>query len=834
MDRSPLDCYVCAKELSSPRILPCLHSICSTCSPCCSTASTQSSTSSSVPCTPDRLAEFLIETSHETAEVCANCDQIKQPMYYCETCQQALCYDCRNTTHKARMFSAHRVVIAEESARVRGRVACAQHSEPYILYCTENKSLACIQCFNERPAEDRHYFVSINTGYKSCTEKIEKWAMKLRLYQEEKREELEVRQRILAEHSNNYQTAKESLFQLCQQIHDTVLSTRDRLAVEMEQNKEEAERTCRQQIKEITSIMGPIRLCLLSAQILCSSASPIDALQLSSELHKRVQSITSRSIDKLTAVRSIDPVEARTEIAKALEPFLGLSAAWCPIAIAREGSQEDSGSMKSYKTRSGSHSMPTMLTKFQTMIDLSGAFGSIFARVEEPLKELSIVLSQLGDRVQEAQRDLTMRRCLIRADSINSMIKDCAGVETRLGLHSAVLNDLQPELQQMWQEQLDRVRRQQIIYREKIEECLSMRETARHVLTAAKQLLPYAACIESMSALIDPKRCHPPDPAPMESICMQITGIEPNSESRIQAIEKEEQNRRAVQEAKKREELAERGTSVKSLKHGKAKRKDTNRLLVNTNRERSPGGTDTTLINPCFLKRISPVVREETVSDMESEPTVWRENFELTGEEKLETADLSIEEEERCSSSLMVSTPPTQATTLPSLEQLLGRIPLASRVTVDVGVSHQSMLQSLHDVFASQKSDSETPICQEPNVLASVVKIAQKKQGTPSVSLTKVEPIVPEENQDYQRKPKKERRRRKKRSGERLESEADSAVAVVSMATTETAPVPNVPYIPSRVFNESEMALKKLGSFEVKEKVLRSLREKIGRSDDSS
>ncbi|VDO91899.1 unnamed protein product [Haemonchus placei] len=182
----------------------------------------------------------------------------------------------------------------------------------------------------------------------------------------------------------------------------------------------------------------------------------------------------------------------------------------------------------------------------------------------------------------------------------------------------------------------------------------------------------------------------------------------------------------------------------------------------------------------------------------------------------------------------MVSTPPTQAASLPSLEQLLGRTPLASRVTVDVGVSHQSMLQSLHDVFASQKSDSETPICQEPNVLASVVKIAQKKQGTHSVSLNKVEPIVPEENQDYQRKPKKERRRRKKRSGERLETEADSAVAVVSMAPTETAPVPNVPYIPSRVFNESEMALKKLGSFEVKEKVLRSLREKIGRSDESS
>ncbi|KAK5974150.1 hypothetical protein GCK32_009698 [Trichostrongylus colubriformis] len=99
MDRSPLDCYVCAKELTSPRILPCLHSICSECSPCCSMAST-SSPITVIPGAPDRLAEFLIETSHETAEVCANCDQTKQPMYYCETCQQALCHDCRSSTHK--------------------------------------------------------------------------------------------------------------------------------------------------------------------------------------------------------------------------------------------------------------------------------------------------------------------------------------------------------------------------------------------------------------------------------------------------------------------------------------------------------------------------------------------------------------------------------------------------------------------------------------------------------------------------------------------------------------------------------------------------------------
>ncbi|VDL73966.1 unnamed protein product [Nippostrongylus brasiliensis] len=199
--------------------------------------------------------------------------------------------------------------------------------------------------------------------------------------------------------------------------------------------------------------------------------------------------------------------------------------------------------------------------------------------------------------------------------------------------------------------------------------------------------------------------------------------------------------------------------------------------------------------------------------------------------------DKSIEEEERCSSSLMVTRPSSaQAAPLPTLEQLLGRIPLAGRVTVDVGVSHQSMLQSLHSVFATQKSDSETAICEEPNVLASAVKIAQKKQieaVTPALPRVKSDDTV-----EYSKK-KKERRRRKKRSGERTEPEPDGVTnpvdqeLIVAKPSDVVTPPPNVPYIPSRVLEQSLMPLQKLGSFEAKEKVLRALREKLGCSEES-
>lgn len=44
----------------------------------------------------------------------------------------------------------------------------------------------------------------------------------------------------------------------------------------------------------------------------------------------------------------------------------------------------------------------------------------------------------------------------------------CEDLEMRVGQHSTVVSDLQPQLQQIWQEELDRVRRQQVLFREKV------------------------------------------------------------------------------------------------------------------------------------------------------------------------------------------------------------------------------------------------------------------------------------------------------------------------------------------------------------------------------
>ncbi|CAB3398028.1 unnamed protein product [Caenorhabditis bovis] len=823
MELNPLECIECQKEIENPILLQCHHTICRKCLPSaapnglCRSCPAQNHTKPYTPHT-DKLAAFLLDASKEAMDQCANCDRAKPSMFYCETCQQSLCIDCRQITHQAKMFASHKIINNEERSKVYGSSTCKEHGEPYILYCSDVRKLVCIQCFNGRPMEERHSFISIDQGHRFAVEKIEQAAAKLRFYQSERQEELYVRKKLLDENQANFEEAKNGIYQLCQQIIDTVMATRDKLTRNLEKCKEERSEMCSKQIAEIEALMQPVRLCLLSSQFMCTTASKLDVLQLNGILMKRINSIMDRGIDKLPITSTPYNLEVRTEVAKALEPFLGLSAAWCPIS-ARETSREGSSS-NSYKRGAGSY---PVLSKIQATIDLAGAFGQLFGKVEHPVRQLVTELAVTGQQVLEIQRDLTTRRCIIESDVVEKLVKSCKKIETDLGMHSAALDGMQSEMQEIWQEQLDRVRRQQIIYREKVEEILSLRETARQILISSKQIAPYVSCILSMNAMIDPKRCHPPDPAPMESICLEISGIEPNSASRIQAIEKEEENRRLNQEAKKKEEIAEQNAVVKSLKHGKTKKNCQFRLLVNTNRERSPGGTDGNLISPCMKRFSSSTVREETNSELDAEEYL-DESFELSVDPSEDAADGILMEEARCSSALLLSIErPSSAASLPSLDQLLGRAPLATRVTQNVGFCRDAMLQSLNDVFAQQKppTPENITVSEENNVLASAVRNSEKLKNKDSTgeSLEISDDFGPK---DVKSKGKVVRRRVKRKNHEEKRSSIEGDIE--QFEKPMSAP-PAVPYVPQDLLDH--FGDEKLGSFEAKERMLQMLKEKI-------
>uniref|UniRef100_A0A914V449 RING-type domain-containing protein n=1 Tax=Plectus sambesii TaxID=2011161 RepID=A0A914V449_9BILA len=72
---NPLDCLLCRQELVQPVRLSCHHSFCRRClaernkCPACDQAIEGEPEA-------DDMVNFLIETSHESADVCANCDKV--------------------------------------------------------------------------------------------------------------------------------------------------------------------------------------------------------------------------------------------------------------------------------------------------------------------------------------------------------------------------------------------------------------------------------------------------------------------------------------------------------------------------------------------------------------------------------------------------------------------------------------------------------------------------------------------------------------------------------------------------------------------------------------
>uniref|UniRef100_A0AAF5PT37 RING finger protein 207 n=1 Tax=Wuchereria bancrofti TaxID=6293 RepID=A0AAF5PT37_WUCBA len=767
--RNPLECLICDREFSSPVRLPCQHNYCRECiqnhktCPVCGTAV------DGEVC-PDNLLSFLIDTSHETADVCANCDQISQPMHFCETCQQALCNCCRHSTHQARMFAAHRVVPLEERARVKGRMTCPIHGEPYILYSVENRNLACIVCFNNAGFDSRHHLVQIDAAHKMGCEKLDKATVKLRAFQDDVDEQLQLRKRLVSELVESHRIACESIRQTCQEMTDTLLTVRDRLLKKLDEEMATRIQHFREQMRQLTSLQPTTRLCLLSASIFCSSASKLDFLQCYADLLKRIQSLISMQCEKPQYTGDLT-VDSREEFNRALEPFLGLSSFLLCSNVnsgsdGNERSCETASPRTSFVRRSGSsvvNGCRLLLSKYQLVVDLAGAFGEQFTKVETPLQQYSHEMTKLGKKVQELQRDLTLRRCIIEKDCTIDLIRRCKDLDVRVSQHSSVVNDLQPQLQQIWQEELDRVRRQQVLFREKIEEIITLREKARHIVNVAKQLEPYAVCLAAVTSVIDHKRCHKPDPAPMETICQQINTLEPDSQQRIEAIEKEEQNRRLIQDQKKREEQMKIAAVKKSLKTTKEQKKlmrksagdnfrSSRPPLVNMIRDRSRGGTDRALLSPCQRRQKSWLTVSRSQSDVEEMENSLDISFEFFARSSTAEVELTKMEYERHffrpqifrHSILLLIASPFDDTLLSS-----------SSLADDSNVSKQA-----NDSDPNKRSNDTVFLCEEKNEMAG-------------------------------------------------------------------SKIPEVPFVPKTVFSNLNSSNATLGTYEVREKVLESLKQRV-------
>uniref|UniRef100_A0A915I253 Actin interacting protein 3-like C-terminal domain-containing protein n=1 Tax=Romanomermis culicivorax TaxID=13658 RepID=A0A915I253_ROMCU len=205
-------------------------------------------------------------------------------------------------------------------------------------------------------------------------------------------------------------------------------------------------------------------------------------------------------------------------------------------------------------------------------------------------QELNKRFAGISKYAQDVQRDLTVRKCIIDETKLTKISNEIQKIKIDLGAHSTRVDDLQSTFQQIWEEQLDRVRKQQEVYRNHIASVMCLREDLHRMSTACQQLTPFVRSIAHVIGSITPGRCKSEEQCPMQQICNQINTLEPNSQTRVDAIERQEMQRKQELEKKKDEQDSLIVDVKKKLKTSKdrAKRRSNVDLCAILNNAHSP------------------------------------------------------------------------------------------------------------------------------------------------------------------------------------------------------------------------------------------------------
>ncbi|KAI6213529.1 hypothetical protein M3Y94_00161100 [Aphelenchoides besseyi] len=573
-------------ELVEPIRLPCQHCFCARCIGKARECAICDTKFDSTKLTVDRVLSYVIESSKEATETCANCDGLSQPMQFCETCQQPLCSDCVPITHSAKFFASHLISPLDERGRQRCQLTCSEHKGPFVLFCQETKKLMCIECFNESSLDKRHSFVNIDVAHKICREKLDK---KYELF-----EQIDARKRLIIDLNSKYAHAEEKLLERYNSLVKSLQETKDELLSEIRKNRMARKTQLSQQLKALENIKGPIRMNLLSASVFCSYASNLDLLHCYAELNRNINTIMTRKTEKISFNSNLD-LDCDEKLNEVLRRDLDLHSTLKGSTPLRLNSIPNLGTRFSVETinnggliklnsRSTLDGLSVLMSSHT--FDANGAFAEQFQKIDLPLKQFSDETALLSKDLLGLQRDITFNQRMVDKKTVDELIQRCEEMDQKLQAHSSTVNEIYSGLISTWNEQMEVLQKQQLLVNYSAHDLATLQQFTQQVLETSKKLQPLTNFLSSVIQTIRPAAVEVTPP--MEQICNQIVNLHPDSKQRVEAIEKEEEQRRIAREKEKRAGEEEARGLKKGLRETrKSKIRPISVLVVENNRDRN-------------------------------------------------------------------------------------------------------------------------------------------------------------------------------------------------------------------------------------------------------
>ncbi|KAI4536871.1 hypothetical protein MG293_013074 [Ovis ammon polii] len=514
----------------------------------------------------DRLLQFLVDSSGDGTEVvrCANCDlecgkQDAETTYFCNTCGQPLCARCRDETHRARMFARHDIVaLGQRSRDVLQK--CTLHSEPYVLFSTDKKSLLCIRCFRDmqgwvegaggglasvperglragslqgEPRPLRGPRVSLRPGLRAaaaggagergllgapgpglgtraprrlrppCPQEV-------KALQTATREAIELLQAMVEEvrrSAAEEEAAIQALF--------SSMQVRDEAACPSPSQYEEKDKAFKEQLSHLATLLPTLQVHLVICSSFLSLANKAEFLDLGYVSAPSSWGPTSRPHPAIQIAS-----DHRAEFARCLEPLLllgprraagagggtsTLAGGSGPKVLRGRGCPSPVGKMLGSPVQK-----PTLHRSISTKVLLAEGNDSPFTEhcrhYEDSYRRLQAEMQNLKDQVQELHRDLTKHHSLIKAEIMGDILHKALQVDAQIASEYASVEGLRAVFQEV-SEDLKPTRPNALAWAPtaQLHDLLQLKQENAYLTTITKQITPYIRSIAKVKERLEPR-----------------------------------------------------------------------------------------------------------------------------------------------------------------------------------------------------------------------------------------------------------------------------------------------------------------------------------------
>ncbi|KAF4078127.1 hypothetical protein AMELA_G00195870 [Ameiurus melas] len=485
----PLVCHLCREQYEHPCLLDCYHTFCASClrgravdsrltCPFCGHQSIVKGVNALPP--EDRLLKFLVDNSadNEEAVQCANCDweckkQDVDAMYYCNTCNQPLCGNCREATHKAKMFSRHEIVSLAKRTK-EAHKKCGLHEELYIMFSTEKKSMLCINCFRDMPVESRAHCIDIETAYMQGCEKLDQAVLAVKELQTSAREAIVLLKAMIGEVRANVDEEESAICTLFNSMQEKLAERKKILLKAAQSQHEEKERAFKEQLSHLAALLPTLQVHLVTCSAFLSSANKFEFLDMGYQLMERLKKIVKLPHRLRPSQSSKINTEYRSEFARCLEPLL---------LLGQRRSVSTAGSVSGLGNSGG-------LLPSVTCHSPTGGHMTL---------DSSVVRKPTSHRYIST-------KVLLAEGGESPFMEHCKNYENS---YKNLQTEIQKLKDQIWEETYQRVANEQEIYEAQLYDLVQLKQENSYLTTISRQIGPYIQSIAKVKERLEPRLKEP-------------------------------------------------------------------------------------------------------------------------------------------------------------------------------------------------------------------------------------------------------------------------------------------------------------------------------------